>query len=111
MLNSFPASGDLCCLLITFAKSLDPDQARQNVRPDLDPNCLTLMVFLKDFFENVNLEKINLQTTKKHAKLPSMQRVNFRGIDMLSGEATVKICFASFSETKRKVYMCAQPGC
>ena len=23
------------------ANSLDPDQARQNVGPDLDPNCLT----------------------------------------------------------------------
>ena len=31
-----------CRLLITFANSLDPDQARQNVGPDLDPNCLTL---------------------------------------------------------------------
>ena len=29
--------------LITFSNSLDPDQARQNVRPDLDPNCLTLL--------------------------------------------------------------------
>ena len=29
-------------LLITFANSLDPDQARHNVGPDLDPNCLTL---------------------------------------------------------------------
>ena len=29
-------------LLITFANSLDPDQARQNVGPDLNPNCLTL---------------------------------------------------------------------
>ena len=29
-------------LLITFANSLDPDQARQNVGPDLDPNWLTL---------------------------------------------------------------------
>ena len=28
----------LLCLLITFANSLDPDQARQNVGPDLDPN-------------------------------------------------------------------------
>ena len=28
------------CLLI-IANSLDPDQARHNVRPDLDPNCLT----------------------------------------------------------------------
>ena len=39
--NSLPASGNFCHLLITIANSLDPDQARQNVRPDLDPNCLT----------------------------------------------------------------------
>ena len=26
----------------TFANSLQSDQARQNVGPDLDPNCLTL---------------------------------------------------------------------
>ena len=29
-------------LLITIANSLDPDQNRQNVGADLDPNCLTL---------------------------------------------------------------------
>ena len=29
-------------LLITFANSFYPDQARQNVWPDLDPKCLTL---------------------------------------------------------------------
>ena len=39
--NSSAARGDFCCLLITFANSLDPDQARQNVGPDLDPNCVT----------------------------------------------------------------------
>ena len=39
---SFLASGDVCRLLITFANSLDPDQDRQNVGPDLDPNHLTL---------------------------------------------------------------------
>ena len=39
--NSLPASRDLFHLLITFANSLNPDQARQNARPDLDPNCLT----------------------------------------------------------------------
>ena len=38
--NSLPARGDFCCLLITFANNLNPDQARQNVGPDLDPNCL-----------------------------------------------------------------------
>ena len=40
--KSFPASCDICRLLITFANSLEPDQAQQNVGPDLDPNCLTL---------------------------------------------------------------------
>ena len=39
--NSLPASGNFCHLLITFANSFDPDQTRQNVGPDLDPNCLT----------------------------------------------------------------------
>ena len=34
---------DLCHLLMTFVNSLDPDQAWQNIKPDLDPNYLTLM--------------------------------------------------------------------
>ena len=33
------------------------------------------MAFLKEFFKKVDFEK-NQQTTKKHAKLPSRQRVN-----------------------------------
>ena len=53
-LNSFPASGDFCCLPITFANSLDLDLARQNVGSELDPNCLTLMIFLTDIIEKVN---------------------------------------------------------
>ena len=36
--NSVLASGDFCRLLITFANNLDPDQDRQNVGPDLNPN-------------------------------------------------------------------------
>ena len=39
--NSFLASGNIPCLLITFANCLDPDQDRHNGL-DLDPNCLTL---------------------------------------------------------------------
>ena len=40
--NSFFANSDFCHLMmIAFAKGLDPDQYRQNVGPDLDPNCLT----------------------------------------------------------------------
>ena len=40
--NYFLASGNFCRPLITFANSLDPDQKRQNVVSDLDPNRLTL---------------------------------------------------------------------
>ena len=50
LLNSLAASGYFCHLLITFANSLDADQAQQKCPPDLDPSCLTLMVFLKYFF-------------------------------------------------------------
>ena len=46
--------------MITFANSLDPDQARQNVKPDPDPNFLTPRWFL----EKVDFEKKNQQTTK-----------------------------------------------
>ena len=30
-------------------------------RPDQDPKCLTLMVFLKEFFKKVDFEKISMQ--------------------------------------------------
>ena len=43
ILNSFHASGNFCYLLITFANSLDPDQGRHSVGPDLDPYLLTLL--------------------------------------------------------------------
>ena len=51
-------SSTLCHLLITFSNSLDPDQARQYVWPDLDPSCLALMIFLKEFFDKLILKKI-----------------------------------------------------
>ena len=40
--NSFLASGDFCCLLITFSNSLDPDQDQLSIGQDLDPNRLAL---------------------------------------------------------------------
>ena len=42
LIDSVPASGEFCHLLMIFANILDPDQAGQNVGPDLDPNCLIL---------------------------------------------------------------------
>ena len=66
--------------MITFANSLDPDQARRYVGPDLDPNLFdTLMVFLKEFFEKVDFEKY-LQTTKKNMKnYPACTEFNMSG--------------------------------
>ena len=39
--HSLPARGDFCCVLITFANILDPDQVQQSIGLDLDPTCLT----------------------------------------------------------------------
>ena len=41
-IHNILASGRFYHLLITFANSLDPDQAGQTVLPDLDPSCLKL---------------------------------------------------------------------
>ena len=54
-----------CCLLITFANTLDLDQDRQYVGPDLNPNHLRLIMFLKEFFEkSFNLEKNSADKNK-----------------------------------------------
>ena len=55
---SILVSGDLCCLLITFANSLFPDQCRQNVGPDLDTDRLTLLLYsLKMLLKKFILKK------------------------------------------------------
>ena len=61
-------------LLTTFAKSLNQAQDVQNVGPDLDPNHLTLIVFLKEFFEKVNFEKkLDNKTMKSTQYIKSTQ--------------------------------------
>ena len=65
--NFLPASGDFYCLLISFANCLNPDQDRENLNPDLDPNCLifkSIALVPVRIFENVNFEKSQQQTTK-----------------------------------------------
>ena len=49
--NSFLTSHNFFPLLITFANRLDPDQDRQNVCPDLDPNSLTFWQCLEFFWK------------------------------------------------------------
>ena len=50
----------------TSANSLYPDQAQQNVGPDLDPNCLTLMVFLKEFFITLTANSLDPDQAKQN---------------------------------------------
>ena len=52
LINSLPTSNSFSCLIINFANSLEPDQARSGSKL-FD----TLMVFLKEFSEKVNEEK------------------------------------------------------
>ena len=54
-----------CHLLVIFAKSLDPDQARQHVWPDQDPNFLTLRWCSWNFFWKMLNWKYQLKTKKK----------------------------------------------
>ena len=57
-------------LLITFANDLDPDQDRQNVGPDPDPNLLTqsLIVLLIFVVEKSQQRPANAKTITQHAK-------------------------------------------
>ena len=40
-----------CHLLIICVNRVDPNQDRQNIDTDLDPNCLTLILCLEQVFE------------------------------------------------------------
>ena len=64
---SFLTSCEFCRLLITFANSLDPDQNRQNVGPDLDPNVWHFDSVPERIFEKVYFEKYQ----KQHVQLSS----------------------------------------
>ena len=85
--NSFPASGEFCCLLITYANSLDPDQDEENVGPDLyvSKPFDTCIVFLKEFLEKVNFEKKVSRRQKKPIK-------NYPACNELTLKAARKKC-------------------
>ena len=97
-------------LFITFANNLDPDQARQNVRPDLDSKLVdTLTVFLKNSFEKLIFKKISRPQKKKTAKLASMQRVEEYQYHLGHGKclypcAAIKPCHAYI----RYIHYCKQ---
>ena len=70
---TIPASEDFHCLLTNFANSFDADQALHSVGPDVDPNCLTLMLFLMDFFlKKKNYE--NIVNKKKTCKITQIAK-------------------------------------
>ena len=61
---------------LTIANSLDPDQARQYVGLDLDPNCLMLDGYLNEIFDKDHFEKKKYEQTTNHEEFPNMQRVD-----------------------------------
>ena len=65
---------------------MDPDQTAPLVPHCLSVSRISLMVFLKEFFEKVDLKKISRQK-KKHEKLPRMQSCHHGRISDLSGSA------------------------
>ena len=71
----FPCQRLFCCLLITFADSLKPDQDQQNVPPDLDLNSLRR---LKVFCEKFYFEKKVNRGQQKHEKLPRKQWIKMQ---------------------------------
>ena len=66
-LNSLPASGEFRPPLMIFTNCLDPGQARRFVGPDLDPSCLSLMLFLK----KSNVGKISVDNNKSMKNYPA----------------------------------------
>ena len=65
-INSFPASGDFCCLLTTLANSLG---LAHFVGPDLDPNCLTLSWYSWKIFLKKLISKTKFTDDKKAYKI------------------------------------------
>ena len=65
------------CLLVSSADNLCKQFGSRSgpteCPSDLDADCLSLMLLLKEFFEKVDFEN-NLQTTNNPEKLPRMQR-------------------------------------
>ena len=66
---------------------MDPDQAQCFDGPDLNPICLALIVFLKEFFEKIDFEKKSADAKKKNEQFPSGQRVKLTRVrvDLLRG--------------------------
>ena len=93
-------------LLITSANSSDPDQAQQNVGPDLDPKCLTLMVSLKEFFEKVDFDKKS-PDNKKARKIAQEAELNFSSAVVMSHDWSIVAIFACFWFICCFVWYCA----
>ena len=64
-----------CRLLISFANSLDPDQDRQNVGPDLDPNRLTLILCGKIFLNKLILKTKSADDNRSMGNYPACKEL------------------------------------
>ena len=75
-LDSFPAGGDFCRLLITFANSLDTVQA---VGPNLDSNCLTVSWYSWKIIFFLKKKLFKIQIYRRHKSMqnyPACKELN-----------------------------------
>ena len=94
-INYFPASGEYCRLLISFANSLDPDSDGQNVSPDLDLYRLTLALIV--CLKKACFEETSAHDNKKHVTLPCMQRVLNPAFEVLTAATINNKCQIAFN--------------
>ena len=76
LLFTLPASDNFCHLLISFTNSLDPDQDRQNVGPDLEHNRLKYY-YTEIFFEKVIFSLNVNRGQQEHERIPNMERLYY----------------------------------
>ena len=87
-------SMNICRLLITFANRLDPDQAGQNVEPDLDPICLALRWHSwKNILKKLILKKINRRQLRIEMQILSLHwmRQNIRLFNVFGAQRAFRI--------------------
>ena len=96
LFNSLPPS-----LLISFAKSLDSDQARQNVGPDQDPNCLTPRWYSwKIFRKKMILKKFSRRQEHENyqgGKELTSKSLNATASYLFNSGSIIKLTFSCFS--------------
>ena len=94
LINSLAVSG-ICCLLLQAVWTQITDQARRNLKPDLDSNSSALMVFLKDLKKTKKNSAYEIKFWKitQHAKIETKISDRFDLVSDPIWNTVVTICY------------------